>query len=288
MTVVATRQPRLRIDRIEVTQGIQSAAGDVRRVALKPTVVRVTVRHGLAGWGANNVPKVTGRVRIRVFGGPLYAWLDLVNGSNPIAATPGATITVPAAPVSSNTNDTLNFLIPGFECYGTAWIDVEVRVAGFDARAGGFTGWSESVSQASAPMVFENRRALDLRYIRVNWGGSTPSDAVCDATLRGAIPLLPTPSAAITPLAGVGVQTPGGTATSNRDDLLDDFDDRHNCSTWEALTEWLGSDCPDDDGAIWVLIPGMFFRGRAYDIPSNVCFTPPAMDPTPPTSSATA
>ena len=57
--------------------------------------------------------------------------------------------------------------------------------------------------------------------------------------------------------------------------MLDDFEDQHNCSFWEEITEWLGSDCPDEDGTIWVLIPGTFRVGEAYDIPSNVCYTPP-------------
>lgn len=48
---------------------------------------------------------------------------------------------------------------------------------------------------------------------------------------------------------------------------------------FEALTEWLGSDCPDDDGAIWVLIPGQFVQGEAYAIPSNVCLAPPSNGP---------
>jgi hypothetical protein len=126
---------------------------------------------------------------------------------------------------------------------------------------------------------FIARRTLELRYIRVNWGGTTPTDAVCQNTLLGAVPLLPAPAANVWALSGVGVQNPGGTSDDDRDDLLDEFDDRHNCSAWEALTEWLGSDCPDDDGAIWVIIPGVFHRGRAYDIPSNTCFTPPNNGP---------
>jgi hypothetical protein len=41
----------------------------------------------------------------------------------------------------------------------------------------------------------------------------------------------------------------------------------------------LGSDCPDEDGTIWVLIPGDFQRGEAFAIPSNVCYTPPSDGP---------
>ncbi len=273
VTVIGTRHPQLRIQTIEVTQGLQTTAGNIRYVAQKPTVVRVTIGHGLAGWGANAVPKVTGRARINR-SGDVSAWFDPVNGSAPIAATPGASITVPANPQRTNTNDTLNFLLPAFQCVGTGIVEVEVRVNGFDASPG-FAGHSQTVARWAGPITFENRRAWELRYIRVNWGGSTPTNATCDATLRASIPLLPLPTVVVAPLAGVGVQIPSATTPAGRNDLLDDFDDRHNCSIWGALTELLGFDCPDDDGAIWVLIPGVTFQGRAFDIPSNVCFTPP-------------
>ena len=195
-----------------------------------------------------------------------------------MAPNPGAAITVTANPQRNNTNDTLNFLIPPNWCTLSVTYEVEARVTGYGATAG-FTGFDQATTFNSGWFAFQVRRTLELRYIRVNWGGSTPTAQVCFDTLRTAVPLWPSPTANIAPLAGVGVQNPSGTGDSDRDDLLDDFDDRHNCSWWEALWEWLGADCPDDDGAIWVLIPGVFYRGRAFDIPSNVCFTPPSNGP---------
>src|SRR4051794_5606615 len=277
VTVVAAKRPRLAISSLEVTQSIQTPSQSVRLVEYKPTVVRVSITHGLAGWGPNAVPNVTGRIRVRR-GAIASGWFDAANGSSPMAATPGASITVPASPQRNNTNDTLNFLIPPAWCTGTSRFELEVRVDGYSA-SGGFPGYSQLVTTTSTNFTFEHRRTLELRYIRVNWGGNTPTAQNCFDTLRTAVPLLPTSTANISALAGVGVQASGGTTDSNRDDLIDDFDDRHNCSWWEALWEWLGADCPDDDGAIWVLIPGTFERGRAKDIPSNTCFTPPNNGP---------
>jgi len=239
--------------------------------------VRVTVRHGLGGFGGNNVPNVRGRIRVRR-GGATSGWIDCANGSTPMGPNPGGSITVSANPQRNNTDDTLNFLIPPAWCTQTVSYEIEVRVAGYGALAG-FAGFSQQVKRYTGNFTFQVRRVLQLRYIRVNWGGSTPTAQVCFDTLRTAIPLLPTPTANIAALAGVAVQNVGTTNDDARDDLLDDFDDRHNCSWWEAMWEWLGADCPDDDGAIWVLIPGVFYRGRAYDIPSNVCFTPPSNGP---------
>ncbi len=277
VTVVASRRPSLSIAGVEVTQSIQNTANTVRLVQSKPTVVRVTVRHGLAGFGGNVVAGVKGRIRVRRANGSRSPWFDAANGSLPMAANPGASITVVANPQRNNTNDTLNFLIPPFWNDGTVSYEIEARVAGFGA-AGGFAGFAGQASFNTGSFTFQHRRTLEFRYIRVNWGGSTPTDAVCQNTLRGAVPLLPTPTANISALGGVGIQTPTANANGQQG-LLDDFDDRHNCSVWEALTEWLGSDCPDEDGTIWILIPGVFFRGKAYDIPSNVCFTPPSDGP---------
>jgi hypothetical protein len=275
--IAATRRPRLSIGTIEVTQSIQDTSNSVRLVQSKPTIVRVTVNHGLAGFHGDTVPNVRGRIRVRPTNGGSSGWIDAANGTNPMQPSPGARITVPATPQRGNTNDTLNFLIPPAWNSGTVRYEVEVRVDSY-GTVGAFAGFAETVSRTTGTFSFQRRRTLELRYVRVTWNGSTPSHQVCIDTLRSAVPLLPTPTANIAALGGVGVQTP----TSNdagRDDLLDDFDDQHNCSAWEAFWEWAGADCPDDDGTIWVLIPGVFARGRAFDIPSNVCFTPPSNGP---------
>jgi hypothetical protein len=235
--------------------------------------VRVTVNHALAGFGTNSVPNVRGRIRVRRNGSVVSGWIDAANNSNPMGPNPGAQITVPATPLRNNTNDTLNFLIAPMWNTGSVTYEVEVRVVGYGA-VGGFGGFSQEVSRSTGAFSFQRRRTLELRYVRVNWNGSTPTDQQCINTLRGAVPLLPTPTANIAALGGVGVQVPTAN-DGGRDGLLDDFDDQHNCSAWEAFWEWAGADCPDDDGTIWVLIPGVFYQGRAFDIPSNVCFTPP-------------
>lgn len=276
--IFASKRPGLYVSGVEVTQSIQTTTSSVQLVESKPTVVRVTVRHGLFGFGSNTVPGVKGRIRVRRSTGARSGWIDAANNTSPMAPSPAASITVTSNPQRNNTNDTLNFLIPPAWCSGTVAYEIEVRVTGFGPTAG-FAGFNQSTTFNTGFFTFSPRRTLEFRYIRVNWGGSTPTQQVCFDTLRTAVPLLPTPTANIWELPGVGIQNPGGTGDDDRDDLLDDFDDRHNCSWWEALWEWLGADCPDDDGAIWVLIPGVFHRGRAYDIPSNVCFTPPGDGP---------
>lgn len=283
ITVVTTRPLNLKVVGIQVTQSIQTATHSVEMVAFKPTVVRVLLGHGLAGWGGNQVPNVSGRIRM-FRNGAWSGWIDPAPAVAPMVATPGTSITVVANPSFNVTTDSLNFMLPAGWCWGSPTFQVEVRVNGFGA-IGGFVGQSQTLSRNCPSVTFNSRRMLQFRYVRVNWNGAgAPTDAVCVNTLRGAVPLLPTPTAGVAALAGHGVEnrTSGMSANAiatERRNMLDDFDDEHNCSTWEAMWEWLGADCPDEDGTIWVLIPGSFQVGEAYDIPSNVCYTPPSDGP---------
>ncbi|MEO6443885.1 MAG: hypothetical protein ABIP66_01815 [Gemmatimonadaceae bacterium] len=281
VTVVTAREPALTIAQMQITQSVQAPDHSVRLVAFKPTVLRVLVKHGIGTWGGGTVPAVVGRVRM--LRAPNWSWwIDAANNSVPMQATPGTSITVPVLPTMNNTNDTLNFILPPDWCWGTVSYQVELRVAGFAATAS-FAGYSEQLVKGTVSVTYENRRTLQFRYIRVNWNGTgAPTDAVCLDTLAAAVPLLPTPSAGIAPVPGQGVHSRSSSVAGEagaRRDMLDDFEDEHNCSAWESAFEWLGWDCPDDDGAIWVLIPGDFRRGEAFDIPSNVCYTPPSDGP---------
>ncbi len=281
--IYTSKPALLRIGAIQVTQSIQNGTNTVRMVENKPTVVRVLVNHGLGGWGGNTVPNVTGR--IRMYRGGWSGWIDAAPANTrPMVATPGTSITVVASPSFNTTTDTLNFMLPASWASGTASYQVEVRVNGYGA-VGGFAGHNQVVTRNVGPFTYQRRRTLQFRYVRVNWNGAGAASATqCVDTLRGAVPLLPTPTAGIAPVPGVGVEnrtsgTSNAQIAAERRDMLNDFDDEHNCSFWEEITEWLGSDCPDEDGTIWVLIPGNFQRGEAYDIPSNVCYTPPNNGP---------
>ena len=239
----------------------------------KPTVVRVLVNHGLGGWGGNTVPNVTGR--IRMYRGGWSGWIDAAPANTrPMVATPGTSITVVASPSFNTTTDTLNFMLPVSWASGTASYQVEVRVNGYGA-VGGFAGHNQVVTRNVGAITYQRRRTLQFRYVRVNWNGAgAPTAAQCVDTLRGAVPLLPTPTAGIAPVPGVGVEnrtsgTSNAQIAAERRDMLDDFDDEHNCSFWEEITEWLGSDCPDEDGTIWVLIPGNFRAGRGLRHPEQ-------------------
>ncbi len=287
--VNGSKHPALVIDSIEVTQGIQTTTNSARLVENKPTVVRVSASHGLEGFDSNTIPNLTGRLRIRQQSRLWSPWYDPINGSGqPAVPTPGASITLPAVVDRTQTNDTLNFLLPTSRCTGEVAFQVELRVTGYGA-VNSLPGFDDAVTRffSSSPVNavdpmsspghfgFYRRKRLDIRYVRVRWNETTPTDQQCRDTIRLSLQRIPTPGATITALAGVGLQTPSTPHNNDRmEDILDDFDDQHNCSVWEALTEWLGSDCPDDDGAYWAVMPGTFYRGKAADIPANTFATP--------------
>ncbi len=282
VTVVTAKQPALKVTQTQITQSIQTPDHSVKLVAYKPTVLRVLVTNGLGTWGAGNVPGVIGRVRM-LRSGNWSPWIDAAPDVHPMTATPGTSITVPMFPSLNNTNDTLNFILPADWTWGTVSYQVEVLVNFFGARPA-FKGFSERVVKGTVSVTYETRRTLQFRYIRVSWNGvAAPSDAICQDTLASAVPLLPTPSAGIAPVPGQGVHNRSSATQEQEDEqrreMLDDFEDEKNCSAWESAWEWLGADCPDDDGSIWVLIPGTMRRGEAFAIPSNVCYTPPSDGP---------
>lgn len=262
--VTATKHPRLLIHKVEVTQGIQTSTQSVRLVQHKPTVVRVTVRHQLDGWGNNEVAGVT--ARLRVLGqGWKSLWVDAANGSLPMAPNPGTSIVVVGDPQEQNTNDTLNFRVPTSLCEGTRRFEIEVRVAGF-AAVGDFPGVSETISQVSYSTVFVPRRRIRVRYSRVKYGNSrAPTDVEARRTLTNAMLLLPTPGATLLP---------------KQTDELDWSDsislNTHLCreDVVQFFSDLFGDDEPaaDELRNFWVYVL-MRTGGEALSAPGRTCWT---------------
>jgi hypothetical protein len=284
VSAVATANPALRVDAIEVSQGIQTTDHQVQLVRFKQGVIRVTPGHGLGSFGGGEVPGVTGRLRMRTGSEAWSPWFDPINGTAPAAPRPGASITAVGSPDRENTDDTLNFLLPTARARGPLIIEVELRVDDYGAPPGR-RGASSRRSQTFGPFMFHQRARLHLRYVRITWQApdmaspATPSHAACVETLERSMRRIPARLGIIEPVPGVGVQAAEVPATWDDQsdivrDLVDEFDDMHNCSLWEWLTQWLGSDCPADDGAYWALITGGRSGGRAAGIPSNTYLTP--------------
>ncbi|MBX3634772.1 MAG: hypothetical protein KF683_05200 [Rubrivivax sp.] len=273
VSIAVSRRPTLSIESVEVTQGIQTIPPTVELVAGKPTVVRVTVRHGIGNFAGGTVPGVTGSIRVRKQGGGESAPINAANGSaRPMSPRPGASISVSSFPLRQNANDTLNFVLPPDESNWPCRYEIEVRVTGFGA-VGTFPGFDQAVRYTTPEVyTFEPRRILDIRYGLLIWNGQpVPSIADCEAAISGAVPYLPTPTANMALLGMPAASWTQGTATNANAmaDCADALYDQRNC---DDIGDWLADlfgECPFDDHVIWAYIMTPEIGGDAAAIPSN-------------------
>ena len=154
----------LSVAAIEVTQGLQSAAGDLPLVARNATLVRVTVSLNGGNAAVAGVDAV-----LRIYANGIEIPESPVYSSNgPIAA--------PVAPTSANANDTINF-----HCLPPEGADIDfvVTVNPFGTVA--------ETNIANNSLALENRafvcrRMMDLAYVPVNYtpGGGSPNAAMIE------------------------------------------------------------------------------------------------------------
>jgi len=141
----------LSVASIEVTQGLQSAAGDLPLVARNATLVRAKISLNGQPSAQANVDAV-----LRIYaGGAEIPGSPVYSSNGPILA--------PVAPSSDNANDTVNFI-----CLPPEGADIvfEVKVNPFG------TVPEESTSNNSLtlpPRAFVCRRMVDLAYVPVNY-----------------------------------------------------------------------------------------------------------------------
>ncbi len=161
----ASKRPRLTIDDIEVTHGIQTRTNSVKLIAGKPTVVRVYAGHGVENFnGTNTVSGVTGRLRVlRQWDGSWSPWLFPINSGS---ASPPA-ITLPKTVNRMQTDDTLNFQIPTDLCTAMVSFEVEISVDNFAAPAGTTIGFSEKVDKRFDGFTFHPGLGIALKFAPV-------------------------------------------------------------------------------------------------------------------------
>ena len=220
VTIIGSKRPRLAIQRIEVTQGIQTLDADVKLVAGKPTVVRTYITHALDGFGDNKVPLVKGSLSV-YSNGTYKGFFYPVNGVPPAPPDPpapdiDASITVfdlgDPPPPGHFQDHTLNFVIPASLCTGTLDLRVSVRVDSFGPPDQ--PGFSDSANFAEDDFVFHQRKPVKLRYIpvfitqelaaSVTFLGvaNPPTEQECANFLRDMMKLLPITASSIERLDG--------------------------------------------------------------------------------------
>lgn len=307
--VIRSQHPRLSIERIEVTQSIQTAENDLPLVQHKPTVVRVYGTHGLDGFAnKDRVDNVTGRMRVRT-GSFWSVWFSPVNGvdanpPDPPLPDPAASINLPEDPDPTKIDDTLNFVIPEARCEGTMDIEVEIRVDDFGPP--GAPGFDERVSEIFEEVVtFEPRRSLKMLYIPAEFvedpngneeilvvASNPPTEDECRDFLTETFKFLPTMPSSIERLDGIDcvlhadradIETPWGTflISSGWSESLRYDVEANSILIWLAvlraceMISFTGVECTEDPDSYWVVIvPVVGSWGQANNIPSREYLTP--------------
>jgi hypothetical protein len=289
--VLLTRRPELEIVDIEVTQGMQTADGEVALVAGKQTVVRLIGTHAMAEIGQASLPGVWGRIRYFNDEFPEgTGWDAPINNSLTRPPEPdfGARIDLPTNPNLGVTNHTVNFLIPETLCQGSLDIEVELRV--YDAGGSDeFEGYGETVRQRFDGFEFRERKPIRIRYIPVTVEpdatatlnmapgiSNPPTDQECRELIEESLQQIPARAESIArhdsysiriSLDRTIIETPFG--EFSRSLGYDIFGNAH--LEWIriiricAFIDITGLLCPEDDDAYWaIIVPSDGGWGRAH------------------------
>ena len=273
--------PVLQIEGVEFTQGVQRfwregiVPNSIPTIAGKDTIMRVYVSCQRNGFAADEV-EISGIVHVD--GLPLFP----INGITPISPAGNPFIQARRMDLidRQETDHTLNFRIPAAWCSGTRNIRINIFTTENFCRF----PISETLLTSRS---WQQNPALRVRFVRIrddsqNPATPRPTEEQCRFTVERAFDLIPSPATDIGP-AWRPTWNTGLDFTGDDDDLrelLGDLNDEHNCNFWEWLWGWTGwTECPDDDGAIWVGFSRNFNRGMARR-PGNTCISAVYQDTT--------
>lgn len=220
--------PKLTIQYVEVTQGVQGDLGDVLAgrgmptIAYKDTAVRVHMNCDRGGWFGNKLDKITGSLRVD---GKLLSPTN-VRGVVPDRGYAG----INGLSNPQFTNDTLNFTIPA------AWLTPGLHTLTVKLVCNDPSGRIEIAQNVTWGWVAKNPYRVRAVYMAL-YGDK---DAMLDY-VRSVLDYLPTP------LSDVGIAAPvwithtyNLRTRSGWEDLLSDLEDAWDDADEESGVRWLG------------------------------------------------
>jgi hypothetical protein len=246
-------RPRLKIEGIEVTQGVQHAPWERRyaedpvpTVAGKDTIARVYVSADREGFHDDRARIEHAVLRVGDVALRPLRVIDRETGEPLEAFEAGRSHAIDR----SRTEHALVFRIPAPLCRGTRELHVEVQGAGRPPDV--------PAAEARLTWTWVTVRALPVRYVRLEAGEHAPplDDAAARATVVRAFDLLPTPPDDVGP-AWLAVHETAAVASSEPGDrgwisALDDLVDAHDRSAWEWLLSSVGDASRADADAVWI------------------------------------
>lgn len=233
--IIGSGVPNIRIEGIEVTQGIQNfslqgAQNTLITIAGKDTIVRVYVSAPLDMSGVTGMLDVDG------------TRLTPINGTRPNSPSAGNPF-ITARPVANInrtlTDHSLNFRIPAYLCSGTKNLYVLIWASG--------PGNTTLMDRQSLRWSWELKRALPVRFVRLQddrpaptGTGILPTDAEARQTLDRAFDLLPTPATDIAPAWPTTYSVISGNRSSLLTQLIGLQESPDPATSAPDLSIWIG------------------------------------------------
>ncbi|MGH2554359.1 MAG: hypothetical protein ACRDHO_01390 [Actinomycetota bacterium] len=207
LVVLVAPKPNVKIEGMEVTQGIQRfwrqniTENSVSTVAGKDTIVRVYVSADMGGFMNDAVPGIIGVLSVGSM--DLYP-INGITPNNPTGGLPWHVARHRTAIDRDNINHTLNFRIPASLCWGTKNLFCYLIVPGPGGTVDQTVGFSLT-------WTWDAEIALKVRWVRITDNHdpatvppTTPTHAQALETVRRALDHLPYPATdlAAAPLPG--------------------------------------------------------------------------------------
>jgi hypothetical protein len=195
ITADVAPMPNVKIEGIEVTQGIQTfwrtgvTDNSVSTVAGKDTIVRVYISADMGGFNNDEVPKIWGTLSI---GSTNLYPINGITPANPNGGTPFLTARKRSAITRGNLNHTLNFRIPAALSTGTRSLFAYLIVPGPG-------GTVDQIVSKLMNWTWVTEPRVKVRYVRIRDEHdpmnivAEPTDAQCRETVLRAIDMLPFP-----------------------------------------------------------------------------------------------
>jgi hypothetical protein len=197
LTILVRPQPNVKIEGMEVTQGIQRfwrqniTENSVSTVAGKDTIVRVYVSADMGGFQQNAVPGIIGVLSVGAT--DLYP-INGITPTNPTGGLPWHVARHKNDIDRANINHTLNFRIPAAMCAGTKSLFCYLIVPGPG-------GTVDQTLGKSLTWTWDTESPLKVRWVRIRdehdpatVTPTIPTDAQALETARRALDVLPYPA----------------------------------------------------------------------------------------------
>jgi IPT/TIG domain len=205
--ILVAKIPVLKIEGLEITQGIQTfwrqgiTSNSLPTIANKDTIVRVYVSADLGGFNNDEVDEVTGT--LKVDGLKLHP-RNGITPTNPSGSNPFIKARKVSKIDRKETNHTLNFRIPAVWSNGTR--NLVVNIIGPD-----LAGSRQTVSETKS-WTWKVVSPFRVRWIRIRddrpqpqGTGNIPTDDEARFTVQRAFDLIPSPATDIAPLSSTPI-----------------------------------------------------------------------------------